>query len=443
MTVVPEGMRAFARAVHAAGRDGVTPETAEERAAARFLLDRGIVDPLPVDRGPADDVVAVIPMYGAPDGLDRLLASLAPSEVPVVVVDDASPEPHATGIAEVVARHGATLLRHDVNQGPGGARNTGFAATTAPFVAFIDSDAVASPDWVARLRSLFDDQQIGAVAPRVRPDVQGTSAIELYEETRSELDMGEVPSRVVHGVPVGWLPSAAVMVRRSAVTDPPFEPGLRVGEDVDLFWRMDEAGWTVRYAPDVVVHHEVRLSWKDFSGRRVMYGGSAAPLEQRHPGRLTPASPSLSGLAVVAALSTGHPVAAGAVAAYELARQRRILDAEVPDAVVAEMTARSLWSDAFWMGHLLRRDWWPVGWAVLALTPRSRLARGVAASMMWEPVRDHLLRPTRLDPVRSLVMRLVDDASYGTGVIQNAVRYGVPEVVRPRPRIPWWPRGRR
>ena len=60
--------------------------------------------------------------------------------------------------------------------------------------------------------------------------------------------------------------------------------------------------------------------------------------------------------------------------------------------------------------------------------------------MMWEPVRDHLLRPTRLGPVKSLALRLLDDASYGSGVIRNAIRKRVPGVVTPRVRIPVWPK---
>jgi hypothetical protein len=303
----------------------------------------------------------------------------------------------------------------------------------------VDSDVVASPQWIARLRPLLNDPMMGAVAPRVRPHVRGDSAIELYEETRSELDMGAVPSRVVYGVPVGWLPSATVIVRRSACSNPPFEPGMRVGEDVDLFWRMEEAGWTIRYAPDVVTYHEVRTSLKDFSTRRASYGGSAAPLEQRHVNRLIPARPSLTGLGVLTALALGRPWLSLAIAGYELSRQRQILDRDVPLPVVAEMTGRIIYSDAFWLGHLLRRDWWPVGALVLALTPKSRLARGVAVAMLMEPVRDHLLSPTRLDPVRSLALRALDDASYGTGVIAGALRWKVLNVIAPRVRMPWWP----
>ncbi|MFV0432628.1 MAG: mycofactocin biosynthesis glycosyltransferase MftF [Leucobacter sp.] len=443
VTLLPEAVRPFARKLHAANRRGILAETREEREAALYLLDRGIADLLPSSEREVDDVEVVIPVYGDAGPLERCLASLADQGVPVTVVDDASPKADAARIERVTRAAGARLVVNQTNSGPGGARNAGFRATEAPFVAFIDADTIASQGWIARLRPLFDDPLVGALGPRVRPAVLGDSSIELYEETRSELDMGPDPSRVVYGVPVGWLPSASVIVRRSSVTDPPFEPGMRVGEDVDLFWRMHEAGWTVRYAPDVVNHHEVRTSLRDFSSRRGMYGGSAAPLEQRHPGRLIPARPSASGLAIVASLSSRRRVVrllAPAIFLYELARQRRILGAEIPFSVAIEMTARSVWSDAFWMGHLLRRDWWPIGWAVLAATPRSRLARGVAASIMWEPVRDHLLRPTRLGPIRSLALRLLDDASYGTGVIRGAWRHRVWNVVTPRVRIPGWPK---
>lgn len=446
VTLLPESVRPFARRLYAANRRGITAATPEEQDAAVYLLDRGIADPLPLPEGeaaPVDDVEIVIPVYGDAEPLERCLASLADEGLAVTVVDDASPKADAARIRRVAEAHGARLIARKRNGGPGEARSTGFEATTAPFVAFLDADVVASPRWVSRLRPLFEDPLVGALGPRVLPDVRGASAIELYEETRSELDMGPDPSRVVYGVPVGWLPSASVIVRRSAVTDPPFEPGLRIGEDVDLFWRMHEAGWTVRYVPDVVNLHGVRTALADFSARRAMYGSSAADLECRHPGRLIPARPSLSGLSIVFLLTRKRRLLrwlALPVAVYELARQRRILGPEIPFSVAVEMTGRSLFSDAFWMGHLLRRDWWPVGWTVLALTPFSRLARGVAASMMWEPVRDHLLRPTRLGPFKSLALRLLDDASYGTGVIRNAIRKRVPNVVLPRVRFPSWPR---
>jgi mycofactocin system glycosyltransferase len=439
VTVLPDDVVPLAQKLHALGRVGALVKTAEEKKAAVFLLDLGIIDPLPQATAPVIDVEIVVPAYRDWDALERCLDALTAENLPIIVVDDASPEPFATAIRDVVEAHDARLIVRAENGGPGAARNTGFALTTAPFVAFVDSDVIASPEWISRLRPLLDDPTMGAVAPRVRPDVQGDSAIELYEETRSELDMGAVPSRVVYGVPVGWLPSASVIVRRSATSSPPFDPEMRVGEDVDLFWRMEEAGWTVRYAPDVVNHHRVRTSLKEFSSRRASYGGSAAPLELRHKNRLIPARPSLSGLGVLAALAVGRPGLALGIAGYELARQRQILPSSVSLPVAAEMAGRTIWSDVFWLGHLLRRDWWPIGLLVLLLTPKSRLARAAAVAMSIEPVRDHLLSPTRLDPARSLALRALDDASYGTGVIGGALRWKVLNVVAPRVRVPWWP----
>src|SRR5690625_2366664 len=329
LRLLPQRVRRLARGGDEAAKKGVVAETRSEQEAARYVLDRGMAHPVPQDKGPVDDVEVVVPVYGDPTLLAHGLAALKAEGLNVTIVDDASPAPYAEQIADVVEKHGCKLIRQEANTGPGGARNTGLGATSAPCIAFIDADAVASADWVAKLRPLFDDERVAAVGPRVRPLSAEKTAIERYEDTRSELDMGAIPSHVIHGVAVGWLPSAAVLVRRSATSTPAFDPALRVGEDVDLFWRMDEAGWTILYAPDVIVHHHVRPSWRDFMGRRAQYGTSAALLEMRHPRRLTPASPSLSGIAALAATSTGHRKTAALIGLYEFARQKRILGPEV------------------------------------------------------------------------------------------------------------------
>ena len=39
------------------------------------------------------------------------------------------------------------------------------------------------------------------------------------------------------------------------VGTPRYDPGLRGGEDVDLVWRLGQAGWDVRYVPAGTVEH--------------------------------------------------------------------------------------------------------------------------------------------------------------------------------------------
>ncbi len=234
-----EGGPAALRALLA---DTATPA---QRRLGEHLVDAGFAHPRPNPR--ALDATVVIPVR------DRRVKLKGPG--PLMLVDDGSREP--------VVCAGATVIRRERAGGPAAARNEGLTHVETEFVAFLDSDCVPPDDWIERLGGHFDDPRVAAVAPRIRASDGG----------RSPLDLG--PGRTVR-----YLPSAALIVRRAA--EPWFDPALRYGEDVDLIWRLEAAGWRFRYEPDVVVLHDER----DRLRRRFMYGTSAAPLARRHPGKI-------------------------------------------------------------------------------------------------------------------------------------------------------------
>ena len=60
------------------------------------------------------------------------------------------------------------------------------------------------------------------------------------------------------------------------------------GEDVDLCWRLVEAGARLRYEPIAQVAHDHRTELRDWVARKAFYGGSAAPLSVRHPDKIAP-----------------------------------------------------------------------------------------------------------------------------------------------------------
>ncbi|MDN5798302.1 MAG: mycofactocin biosynthesis glycosyltransferase MftF [Intrasporangium sp.] len=425
--------RGFARRLSDAGSLGVIPVDAAELRTADRLVERGLAHPRPRAR-PARDVVVVVPARDRPASLEACLASLAGLQV--LVVDDASSE--AARVERVAADHGARLERHAVNRGPASARNTGVAVTDVGLVAFVDSDCRAQPGWLDALVAHFDDPRVAAVAPRVRPLATGDCVLGRYEQARSALDMGAEPQLVRPGARLGFVPSATLVVRRKALVDNGFDPSMRVGEDVDLVWRLVEAGWHVRYDPSVSVWHEMRARPRDWLATRFVYGTSAPALERRHPGRLAPARPSAWNLAALACLVAGHPVpglltATGAASALA----RRLHEAGVPPWLAPVIVGKGLLADAVAIGHALRREWWPLGWLALATASRSSLGRAGAAAML-APVALEIVRTRpRVNPLGYAALRLVDDAAYGSGVITSAIRERRPAALLPRPRLPF------
>ncbi|HZB48795.1 MAG TPA: HAD-IIIA family hydrolase [Mycobacteriales bacterium] len=95
----------------------------------------------------------VVPTVGRPS-LSSLLAALrsgtGPEPVEVVVVDDRSSPATALDLGEAASWPLLRVLL-GTGRGPAAARNVGWRATSAPWVAFLDDDVLPPPDWAARL----------------------------------------------------------------------------------------------------------------------------------------------------------------------------------------------------------------------------------------------------------------------------------------------------
>ena len=87
-----------------------------------------------------------------------------------------------------------------------------------------------------------------------------------------------------------------------------FDESMRVGEDVDLVWRVAEAGHPVRYEPRVVVEHETRPGFGRWLAQRFGYGRSGAVLAARHPDRLAPVVVSRWSAPALLCLAARRPV---------------------------------------------------------------------------------------------------------------------------------------
>jgi mycofactocin system glycosyltransferase len=322
----------------------------------------------------------------------------------------------------VAGRHGADVIRRDRSGGPAAARNSAIAALATPLVAFVDSDVVVSAGWLEALLGLFADDRVALAAPRVASP-PGPTVRERYDTARSPLDLGREPAPVRPRTRVAYVPSAAIVCRAAALEAVGgFDERMAMGEDVDLCWRLDEVGWRCRYAGDaaVVEHHDEpeRGGWAAWWRRRRDYGTSAAPLDARHPGAVSPLGVSGWSVAVWALAALGRPGIAASVAGGTAAAAARKLDAVEPRMAVGLVLRGHLGAGEL-IARALVRPWFPL---TLAAALASRRARRVAlAAAIVPPLLDWGRRHPPVDAARWTVVSLADDVAYSAGVWRGAL----------------------
>lgn len=295
------------------------------------------------------------------DGLRRQNA--APGLFEVLVVDSASAPDAAQQVAELA--QSAPNFRHLRVERPGVslARNVGARCARAEWIAYVDDDAIPEPGWVAAV--------LDAVTGPAPPAVVGGRILPRWEAPLPSwwpARLRGVLSIIEHASPGEYRstelprdvePYAANMVINAAAltaaggfrsTVGRYGGALLSDEEVQLAWRLQNAGLKARFDPRMVVHHRIqadrltpgwllrRLYWQGASAvvtRRLLNEGAAVwhALPRRllvaalfAPAVLIPASsPRLLGARWRLAYSAGFIRAAlgwkAAVAAERIARR--------------------------------------------------------------------------------------------------------------------------
>jgi mycofactocin system glycosyltransferase len=402
---------------------------AQSAQLARTLLDATVAHPRPASGPSHRDVTVIIPVRDNAFGLTRLVRALRGMRI--VVVDDGSALPVRTEDFDGACCN-VTVLRHDRSKGPSAARNTGLAACETDFVAFLDSDVVPRRGWLEALLGHFCDPAVALVAPRIVGLREPQNLVARYEAVRSSLDLGHREAPVVPYGTVSYVPSAAIICRRTALNDVGgFDETLKSGEDVDLCWRFIEAGARLRYEPIALVGHDHRTQLREWFARKTFYGTSAAPLAIRHPGKTAPLV--ISGWTLLAwilmAMGSGFGYLASTVVAgmtgRRIAQSLSAVDTEPTE--VAALAAKGLWSAALQLASAICRHYWPV--ALVAAVFFRRCRHLVLIAAVLDGVVDWVTRNgTADDEVKRvglpayLLLKRLDDIAYGLGLWEGVFR---------------------
>ncbi|WP_037514233.1 glycosyltransferase family 2 protein [Sphingomonas sp. HT-1] len=229
----------------------------------------------------APRISVVIPHYNDPAGLNACIDSIerqtiARDQFEIIVGDNNSP----CGLAAVEAAvAGRAKIVTVAEKGAGPARNGAAKHAVGEVLAFIDSDCIAEPDWLAAgVRDVAPGRFLGGRMFVLRPEgrLNGSAALELALAFNNEAYVRKSRFTV----------TANLFVMR---TDFERVGGFRVGVSEDVEWchRALAMGLTIGYAADAVVGHPPRPDWAALlvKTRRIQRELFLFHIERRH-GRL-------------------------------------------------------------------------------------------------------------------------------------------------------------
>ncbi|HEX7977918.1 MAG TPA: glycosyltransferase [Gemmatimonadaceae bacterium] len=220
----------------------------------------------------------VVPTFQRPDGLTRCLEALAALDFPrerfeVVVVDDGSAQPPR----EIVARFAAVLdvrLIEEPNAGPAVARNTGVAAARGEYLAFTDDDCRPDPHWLRALEEVVARYPGSAIGGRVEnalgDGLYSTASQLLIDFLYEYYNVDEGTGRFFITSNLAFPTDAFRAIGGFDASFP-----LAAAEDRDACDRWREAGHSMVYADDAVVHHAHALRLRSFCRQHYTYGRGA------------------------------------------------------------------------------------------------------------------------------------------------------------------------
>jgi len=244
-------------------------------------------------------VTVVIPTLAADSRLLECVQSLlrqTRQDLEVVIVDNSGQglvRRNGTGA-------GARVIENSRNLGFGAAINQGLRASTSPYVATLNDDAVARPGWLAALLSALEARpDAGMCASQVRlfgePRLDSAGMLVARDGSSKQRGHGRLPEDFPVTEEALMASGSAALYRRAMLEEiGGFDDDFFLYcEDTDLGLRARWAGWKCLYVPAAVVEHHYSHSAGRASPVKAYYveRNRLFVLIKNFPGRMLLAAP--------------------------------------------------------------------------------------------------------------------------------------------------------
>ena len=243
-------------------------------------------------RAPIPRVSVVIPAYNEEVTLATCIDSILTcgwGDLELILVDDGSSD-RTLEIMRAYENHPAVVVVAKPNGGKGSALNAGIAVATGEVLVFVDADGLFTHTTIPHLVRGFRHDKVGAVCGNDMP-VNLDTVLSRLLALMTHVGTGLTRRALAL---IGCLPIVAGnsgAFRADVVRQ---LGGFRqdtVGEDLELTWRIQLAGYDVEFAPRAAVLAEVPSTWRGLWKQRVRWGRGliqSAHLHRRYLVRLHP-----------------------------------------------------------------------------------------------------------------------------------------------------------
>jgi glycosyltransferase involved in cell wall biosynthesis len=226
-------------------------------------------------------VSVVVCAYNADRTIDTCLAALQNVSYPdyeVIVVNDGSTD----RTLDICHKYPYIKLICQENRGLSVARNVGMDAATGQIIAYTDADCDVDPDWITYLiHGFLITGRVAVGGPNFPPpeDALVPSCVAVSPGGPTHVLLDDLEAEHIAGCNMAF---KADVLRALGGFDPQYRAA---GDDVDICWRLQDAGYEIGFSPAAQVWHFRRNTIKDYFKQQKGYGKAEAMVYFKHPER--------------------------------------------------------------------------------------------------------------------------------------------------------------
>lgn len=227
----------------------------------------------------------VIPIFNRPKELDELLQSIAKQQCEIdfeiLIIEDGSELKSDTLVEEYKNLLNIKYFYKD-NTGPGESRNFGMKKANGEYFVIVDSDCILPNNYLQEVYQALEKKYTDAYggADAAHPSFSSMQKAINYSMT-SFLTTGGI--RGNERARNKFQPRSFNMgISKKAFLKTGGFPKHRIGEDIDLTFKLWENGFETQFIPRAFVFHKRRTNWQEFFEQTLGFGAARPILNLMH-----------------------------------------------------------------------------------------------------------------------------------------------------------------